>query len=94
MEAPGRTWGSHHFVMGGAVKAADFYGVAGPNGMAFPDLGLGTVYDLGRGRWLPYTSTEQYASTLGLWLGATPTQLNTIFPNLSKFSTYDLGFLV
>jgi uncharacterized protein (DUF1501 family) len=88
-------WGSHQLVMGGAVKAADFYGNAGPNGMAFPDLALGTAYDTdGRGRWIPSTAVEQYASTLGLWLGATPTALNTIFPNLNRFPTYDLGFLV
>jgi uncharacterized protein (DUF1501 family) len=88
-------WGSHHLVMGGAIKAADFYGNAGLNGVAFPDLALGTAYDVdGRGRWIPSTAVEQYASTLGLWLGATPTALNTIFPNLNRFPTYDLGFLV
>jgi uncharacterized protein (DUF1501 family) len=93
-------WGSHQLVMGGAVRAADFYGsgsnpLAGLNGMAFPDLTLGTAYDTDtRGRWIPTTGVDQYASTLGLWLGATPTALNTIFPNLNRFPTYDLGFLV
>ncbi len=88
-------WGSHQLVMGGAIKAADFYGNVGPNGIAFPDLTLGSAYDTdGRGRWIPNTATDQYASTLGLWLGATPAELNTIFPNLNRFPTYDLGFLV
>ena len=88
-------WGSHHLVMGGAVKAADFYGVPGPNGMAFPDLVVSgsNPLDTGRGRMLPTTGVDQYASTLGLWLGAAPAQLNAVFPNLYKFSTYDLGFL-
>lgn len=87
-------WGSHQFVMGGAITAADFYGNTGPNGMAFPDLGLGTAYDTdGRGRWIPTTAVEQYASTLGLWLGAVPADLNTIFPNLHLFPTNNLGFL-
>lgn len=88
-------WGSNHLVMGGAVKAADFYGVPGPNGMAFPDLVVGNInpLDTGRGRMLPTTAVDQYASTLGLWLGASVAQLNTIFPNLYKFSTHDLGFL-
>ena len=40
-------WGSHQFVMGGAIKAADFYGsgsdpLAGLNGTPFPDLTLGS----------------------------------------------------
>ncbi len=92
-------WGSHQFVMGGAIKAADFYGsggnpLAGLNGMAFPDLALGSAYDTdSRGRWIPTTGVEQYASTLGLWLGASPAQLNLIFPNLYRFPDYDLGFL-
>jgi uncharacterized protein (DUF1501 family) len=88
-------WGSHQLVMGGAVKAADFYGNAGLNGIAFPDLTLGSAYDTdGRGRWIPSTAVEQYASTLGLWLGALPVDVNAIFPNLNRFPTIDLGFLV
>jgi uncharacterized protein (DUF1501 family) len=93
-------WGSHQFVMGGSIKQADFYGsgsnpLAGLNGMAFPDLALASAYDTDtRGRWIPTTGVDQYASTLGLWLGATPAQLNTIFPNLYRFPTYDLGFLL
>ena len=87
-------WGSHQLVMGGAITAADFYGNPGLNGMAFPDLSLGSAYDTdGRGRWIPSTAVEQYASTLGLWLGAVPADLNTIFPNLTRFPTNNLGFL-
>ncbi|MEO8055692.1 MAG: DUF1501 domain-containing protein [Acidobacteriota bacterium] len=87
-------WGSHQLVMGGAIKAADFYGTPGLNGAAFPDLVLGTAYDTdNRGRWIPSTAVDQYASTLGLWLGATPAELNTVFPNLYRFPTNDLGFL-
>jgi uncharacterized protein (DUF1501 family) len=89
-------WGSHQIVMGGAIKAADFYGNIPPglNGTNFPDLALGTAYDTdSRGRWIPSTSVDQYAATLGLWLGATPAELNTVFPNLYRFPTNDLGFL-
>lgn len=87
-------WGSHQLVMGGAITVADFYGNVGLNGAAFPDLTLGTAYDTdGRGRWIPSTAVEQYASTLGLWLGAVPADLNTIFPNLTRFPTNNLGFL-
>ncbi len=87
-------WGSHQMIMGGAIKQANIYGEVGPNGMPLQDLALGTVYDTdGRGRWIPTTAVDQYAATLGLWLGATTAELNTIFPNLYKFAHSDLGFL-
>jgi uncharacterized protein (DUF1501 family) len=93
-------WGSHHLVLGGAVRGGDFYGVAlpstnGGNGTVFPSLALGGAYDTdSRGRWVPTVSLEQYAATLGQWFGVLPAALNTIFPNLYRFPTYDLGFLV
>jgi len=31
-------WGSHHVVVGGAVRGGDFYGVPGSNGTVFPTL--------------------------------------------------------
>ena len=92
-------WGSHHFVMGGAVLGGDFYGVPlsptyGGNGTVFPSLVLGGAYDTDtRGRWIPTVSVDQYAATLGLWFGVVPADLNTILPNLYRFPTMNLGFL-
>jgi len=87
-------WGSHHFVLGGAVHGGDFYGVAGQNGTVFPTLTLGGMNDAdSRGRFIPTCSSDQYASTLGLWFGVLPSALNTIFPNLSRFATSNVGFL-
>jgi uncharacterized protein (DUF1501 family) len=87
-------WGSHHLVLGGAVHGGDFYGVAGPNGTVYPDLVLGGVNDTDtRGRFIPTCSSEQYAATLGQWFGVVPADLNLIFPNLSRFSTMNIGFL-
>jgi hypothetical protein len=46
-----------------------------------------------QGRWIPSTSVDQYASTLLSWFGASDPQLATILPNLTNFSTRNLGFL-
>jgi uncharacterized protein (DUF1501 family) len=87
-------WGSHHLVLGGAVHGGDFYGVAGPNGTVFPDLVLGGAYDTdSRGRFIPTCASDQYAATLGLWFGVSAADLNSIFPNLYKFPTMNVGFL-
>ena len=88
-------WGNHQLVLGGAVKGGDFYGVNGPNGSPFPQLTLGGPNDTdSRGRWIPTASVDQYAATLGTWLGVPAAQLGTVFPLLSRFSTPDLGFML
>lgn len=90
-------WGSHQFVMGGAVKGTDFYGVIGPNGKVFPDLTFGASNPLdtdGRGRFIPTCSVDQYAATLAQWFGVSLADANTIFPLLNRFPVTDLGFLL
>ena len=90
-------WGSHQFVMGGAVKGTDFYGINGPNGHVFPDhtLGSGNPLDTdGRGRFIPTCSVDQYAATLAQWFGVSLADANTIFPLLNRFPVTDLGFLL
>jgi uncharacterized protein (DUF1501 family) len=79
-------WGSHHFVVGGAVKGKEIYG-------AFPDLTPLVPTDAGNGRLIPTTSVEQYAATLAKWMGVTPANLPVILPNLVNFSQQDLGFM-
>jgi uncharacterized protein (DUF1501 family) len=80
-------WGSHHFVMGGAVKGQDIYG-------AFPELGSnGHALDVGSGSLLPTVGVDQYAGTMGRWMGLSGTQLADVFPNLRNFSNQDLGFM-
>ena len=77
-------WGSHHFVMGGAVKGGEIYG-------RFPQFGL-NLSDSANNAYLPVTSVDTIGSTLGRWFGASDTDLNIVFPNLPNFSR-DLGFL-
>jgi len=77
-------WGSHHVVMGGAVKGGEIYG-------RFPQFGM-NLGDSANNAYLPVTSVDTIGSTLGRWFGASDSDLNVVFPNLPNFSR-DLGFL-
>ena len=79
-------WGSHHFVVGGSVLGAQFYGT-------MPNLTLGGPDDFGQGRLVPSTSADQYAATLANWFGVSDSNLNSIFTNLANFPVRNLGFL-
>ena len=81
-------WGSHAFILGGGVRGGTLYGT-------YPTLALNGPNDDGgnRGRWIPTTSIEQYAGTLATWYGLASSDLLTVFPNLSKFPSQNLGFL-
>ncbi len=91
-------WGSHHFVMGGAVKGGDLYG-------SFPVLAAkntnnnnfdGSPDQLGNGAMLPTTSVDQLGATLGGWFGLSASQQLDIFPNLANFDVArrNLGFML
>ena len=87
-------WGNHHFVVGGAVRGGDFYGVPGENGSVFPVLQLSGPSDTdNRGRWIPTASVEQYAATLASWYGVAAADLPIVFPNIGRFETSNLGFM-
>jgi uncharacterized protein (DUF1501 family) len=79
-------WGSHHLVMGGAVKGGDIYGTV-------PLLELGGPEDTGRGRWIPTSSVDEYSATLASWFGVSPTNLAVVLPNIGRFATSNLGFM-
>lgn len=81
-------WGSHHFVMGGAVKGQKIYGIS-------PAIGNGTADDVGQGRLLPTLSVDQYASTLASWFGVSATDMTTVLPNMGNYdrSTWNVGFV-
>ncbi|MYM26012.1 DUF1501 domain-containing protein [Duganella sp. FT135W] len=80
-------WGSHHFVVGGAVKGRNIYG-------SMPVTGLGHELDVGSGALLPTTSVDQYGATLASWFGLSASQMTDVFPNIGNFSTRNLGFMV
>ena len=79
-------WGSHHFVVGGAVKGQRYYGT-------FPVMGLNNNDEVGSGRLLPTTSVDQFAATLAKWFGVTDSDMSLVLPNIGNFSTANLGFM-
>ena len=80
-------WGSHHFILGDAVKGGDMYG-------QYPQLIIGGPNEAEtEGRWIPTTALDQYGATLAKWFGVSSAQLPAVFPNLGKFPLSDLGFM-
>jgi len=80
-------WGSHHFVVGGAVQGQDIYG-------QYPVVGANQANDVGAGRLIPAISVDEYAGTLARWFGLSDGQNRQILPNLGNFgSSPYLGFM-
>ena len=79
-------WGGHHLVMGGSVRGKRVYGTVPTIADDGPD-------DVGRGRLLPTTAVDQYASTLARWMGAGSSELDAVVPNIGNYSVTDLGFM-
>lgn len=80
-------WGSHHFVVGGAVQGGDMYG-------PYPVVGANQANDVGAGRLIPTIAVDQYAGTLARWFGLSDGQIRQVFPNFGNFGSNPyLGFL-
>ena len=89
-------WGSHQFVMGGAVHGGDLYGTfptlmgkrPGSNDFDSPD-------QVRNGALLPTTSVDQLGATLGRWFGLSDSQALEVFPHLANFNpgVRNLGFM-
>ena len=79
-------WGSHHLILGGAVKGGKTYG-------KFPALTVNGPDDTSTGRWIPTTAIDQYFATLATWFGVDAGNLTTVFPNIGRFPTPNLGFV-
>ncbi len=79
-------WGSHHFVVGGAVRGQNYYGT-------FPIMGLNNNDEVGSGRLLPTTSVDQFAATLARWFGVANSDMSLVLPNIGNFATSNVGFM-
>ncbi len=82
-------WGSHHIIMGGGVRGGRTYGNFPVHRVDGPDA----VPSSNEGRWIPSTSVDQYAATMAKWFGVSDTYLSTVFPNIGRFATPNLGFM-
>jgi uncharacterized protein (DUF1501 family) len=72
-------WGSHHFVVGGAVKGGQMVG-------QFPDITVDGPMDVGNGQFIPTTSVDQMSASIASWFGVGNSDLDLLFPLLNRFS--------
>lgn len=88
-------WGSHHFVMGGAVKGGDIYGEFPVIGVSDKKTGYDNPDEVDRS-FLPKISVDQYAATIARWFGLADPDLLSVFPNLKNFAgpAQNLGFML
>jgi uncharacterized protein (DUF1501 family) len=80
-------WGGVQFVVGGAVRGQDIYG-------RYPVLSINGPDDVGGGRIIPTTSSDQYAATLARWFGVQDSNLPLVAPSIGNFAQRDLGFMI
>ena len=74
-------WGSHHFVLGGAVNGGQFYGTA-------PLVAADHSQSIGHGILIPTTSLEQLFVPVARWFGvAEGDDMASVFPNAKNFDT-------
>lgn len=79
-------WGGHQMVMGGAVNGGNLFG-------QMPALALDSDDDVGDGRMIPTTSSEEYGAKLASWFGLSASEVADVFPTLSRFDQNNLDFL-
>lgn len=77
-------WGSHQFVLGGAVQGGRLFGT-------FPTLAVNGPDDTGQGRWIPTTSVDEFSATLATWFGVSASDLPMVLPNIGRFARPNLG---
>lgn len=80
-------WGSHHFVLGGAVQGNRFYG-------QWPGNALGGPQDVGQGRLLPTMGVQQLALALARWMDVPSSLYERVAPGWSRFDAAVLSGLL
>jgi uncharacterized protein (DUF1501 family) len=82
-------WGSHHFVLGGAVQGGNIYGMFHPTTF----FANGNPVDIGQGNLVPQLAVDQYAATFARWLGVSDANMPLVLPNVVNFSPRYVSFL-
>jgi uncharacterized protein (DUF1501 family) len=82
-------WGSHHFVLGGAVQGGNVYGTFPPTTF----FANGNPVDIGQGNTVPQLAVDQYAATFARWLGVSDANMSLVLPNIVNFSPRYASFL-
>jgi uncharacterized protein (DUF1501 family) len=88
-------WGSHHLIVGGSgyQNQAARSVLGGQTYGKFPTLTVNGPDDTSTGRWIPTTAIDQYFATIATWFGVDNSNLSTVFPNIGRFATPNLGFM-
>ena len=86
-------WGSHQLIVGGLGAGSGGSVNGGQTFGRLPTLVVNGPDDTGTGRWIPTTATDQYFATLATWFGVDSGNLSTVFPNLGRFASSNLGFM-
>ncbi|WP_395338335.1 DUF1501 domain-containing protein [Ningiella sp. W23] len=73
-------WAGHQLILGTPIAGARVFG-------HMPEQTIGTEDDLFDGRIIPTTSIEQFGSQIAQWYGLEASEINEVFPNLSRFDT-------
>ena len=71
-------YGANHLVMGGPIQGGDILGT-------YPNLAKGAGRDIGRGRQIPSTSTDEYFATIAKWYGITNTEMEIVLPGIKNW---------
>ena len=77
-------WGSHHFVVGGALQGQNFFGTLPATAVGGPD-------DVGQGRLLPSTAIDQLGAQLASWFGVSGGEMKTVLPYSGNFDLNTLN---
>ena len=78
-------WGNHAFVLGGAVRGGEIYGV-------MPQISPDSP-DAWEERMIPTLAAESYLADALRWFGADREDLDAIFPNLHTFGYDPVGYM-
>ena len=85
-------WGGVQMVVGGAVQGQKIYGTM-PVLRINATLAADGADDVSGGRFIPTTSSDQYAATLVKWFGVNDTNLVQVAPSINNFALKNLGIL-